>query len=242
VNTPLDVTIDVDPYVMDRIINFWDKASLSVEKDKRVSCLSAQITDDAQRNATSSLSTLATIMSIHNCAGVFHDESLAICSPDLMRRHLTGRHVTMPEFLHGVRLAWNIGTDESCHPDVRRLLLTIMVMHSANFCCGEHSNTIADLYHSSHTLCDQVFIGCKWHDKVHCARRIPSRGEGKAANARGEGKGWKSTEDAKSTTQVQQDPIGEPMQVMTGNLPKQPKQNKDDKKNADAMSKLLDKF
>jgi hypothetical protein len=133
------ISLDWDPYCLDRIIDFWTSTRLNVRKEKRIGHPAASLdTVVSNRDAATSLTTLEVLVHIYLCAVELEDDALIETTLARMRHPIAiSGHLNYNELLKCVSMAYSGDSERDRHKVFRRILLSGVIINMTDIWTGE---------------------------------------------------------------------------------------------------------
>lgn len=135
---------DVDPHVMDCIVNFWTESTLSVPPQKTLSYPSRELTKPegdptrSKANAACGLTSLQLMTGIYEIATYFEDEHLKKAALHRMRLHVECTNPDIHDML--IMIAWLYGQERKIYYPIRRIVLSGLVLQAVEVQFGRHKD------------------------------------------------------------------------------------------------------
>jgi hypothetical protein len=146
---------DVNPYVADRIADFYVSGSLNIGKKKVVEYATTPPTNPEDKDQTTSLSTLMALILIYSQAIKLQDSALQLAVEGRLRHHLAQRsHLGYLELLEGLLVVYQEGATRDPNALLQRMLLSALVINNTAILlsdirdlCLEKLRSNPDLFH-----------------------------------------------------------------------------------------------
>ncbi|KAF2106656.1 hypothetical protein BDV96DRAFT_654447 [Lophiotrema nucula] len=157
---------DMEPYVADRIVDFWNSLKVHVHAKKRLEHNTAAPNNPAEADVTQTMTTIETVIEITAASDDLQDDSLRQATLGKLRHYLTEANWSPDELLDPLSRMYSIEGSPHFFRGIRKALLSAFVLNYVEVSSGENAKRCKEILYSNKDLLGDFSKGMAYLQKL----------------------------------------------------------------------------